>query len=678
MTSGRFKIAVAGGVFCLLTSTCVLRTSPLPKPDAVDPYWTREGIETSLTIHGRDFSPRRHASFVEPGRSRLSVEFTAWIGDHALADVTFVDSETLTATLIAGLGEGSYDLTVIDPAGQSGTLTTAFTVLTRQPPNEDADGDGCPDESDEHPFVDGPDTDGDGTDDDCDPDDDGDSVNDDVDIAPLDRFRCGDADADTCDDCAVSGGPPLVNDDGPDSDGDGVCDQGGALLEIFEAPPFGDGTAFAFLVDYAGKIYLGPTRDGSGAVRVNPDGSAPESISFAFEPEVGEHVNSCDLPPTCTPPYPSIGHTGCTLGSAECGPDNENGRGLFWSGRMGGNEWLAIAGSLVGERLRYIYMTTDTGVSLSLAYLRIDAVLGGATRSVSAAHFLGGDLYMGLPDQGGRRPYVVVLETEPTNPGFAAIPPDDIESLHAEDIVRIGLDGTPPNPDPTGTLIIDWIGEFSERLYLANNGGCARATVAAPRQPGDFVDCTPSAAAYAAEESIATGKIADIEPADRATPQMAAFGGRLYMGRNTTSGPQLWSCEPGQDSHCDPEDWSLIASSPVHDNLSQFDNPNNTRVTLIVATPTHLWVGFDNSVDGLVVFRSATTNPTVRADFSGNLGCSAAGHPTTCEGLSKNGFGAADNSRILDSAAIDVGGQEFLYLVTGDGASEVRVFRLHD
>ncbi|NIV26179.1 MAG: hypothetical protein GWN45_02095, partial [Gammaproteobacteria bacterium] len=39
---------------------------------------------------------------------------------------------------------------------------------------------------------------------------------------PLDPFLCGDADLDTCEDC-TSGVSDLFN-DGPDQDGDGLCD----------------------------------------------------------------------------------------------------------------------------------------------------------------------------------------------------------------------------------------------------------------------------------------------------------------------------------------------------------------------------------------------------------------------------------------------------------------------
>ncbi len=55
-------------------------------------------------------------------------------------------------------------------------------------------------------------------------DTDGDGVPDGEDDFPNDPLRCGDADVDTCDDCTTGTRDPL--DDGPDADGDGICDAG--------------------------------------------------------------------------------------------------------------------------------------------------------------------------------------------------------------------------------------------------------------------------------------------------------------------------------------------------------------------------------------------------------------------------------------------------------------------
>ncbi|MEW5923037.1 MAG: thrombospondin type 3 repeat-containing protein [Candidatus Zixiibacteriota bacterium] len=107
---------------------------------------------------------------------------------------------------------------------------------------EDLDGDQCDDCAvgtddygplpDNNPSNDGTDTDGDGLCDVGDPDDDNDGVTDAADTAPLNPDICQDSDGDGCDDCAVGTddfGPlpdNLPNNDGTDTDADGMCDVG--------------------------------------------------------------------------------------------------------------------------------------------------------------------------------------------------------------------------------------------------------------------------------------------------------------------------------------------------------------------------------------------------------------------------------------------------------------------
>ena len=70
----------------------------------------------------------------------------------------------------------------------------------------------------------GPDSDGDGLADVCDDDDDDDGFKDASDRDPLDEFSCNDMEGDGCDDCV--GGSFAPFDDGPNADGDHLCDEG--------------------------------------------------------------------------------------------------------------------------------------------------------------------------------------------------------------------------------------------------------------------------------------------------------------------------------------------------------------------------------------------------------------------------------------------------------------------
>lgn len=118
-----------------------------------------------------------------------------------------------------GLGDGTN--------GNPGCIHPAVDSLDSDPSQcGDTDKDSCDDcdASTFDPLADGTDTDSDGLCDAGDPDDDEDGVLDEQDIDPLRANLCTDADADGCDDCSVSGGPPDISNDGVDTDKDGACD----------------------------------------------------------------------------------------------------------------------------------------------------------------------------------------------------------------------------------------------------------------------------------------------------------------------------------------------------------------------------------------------------------------------------------------------------------------------
>jgi hypothetical protein len=314
----------------------------------------------------------------------------------------------------------------------------------------------------------------------------------------------------------------------------------------------------------------------------------------------------------------------------------------------------------------------------------LTSFLGGQTRGFSAALFFGDRLYLGFPDTGGNRPYLLALQRFPTQaPGYEASQGLDAEDLKAENMPGIGQGGTPPNR--ANMQMIDTLIAFQDRLYLANNGGCVRSTTATPRSygsaVGDWAPCTPSEPAYLQRASRTTLKTADLEPADRAVPRMAVFQGRLYLARNTAVGPQLFACDPSRTApaaDCDPGDWSLVVPNSAGDTLlTQFDDPANSSVSSLAATASHLYVGFDNSTRGAVLLRTSAATPRTQADFQGRDGCSAASRATGCEGLGGDGLGVGA-SRFFDALAQEEDGTGAVYLTAGDGAGPVRVFRVAD
>jgi photosystem II stability/assembly factor-like uncharacterized protein len=127
--------AVLTSMAALLVLLCLMgRASPgvpgpaLAAPLASDPVVTDvepssapNDLDTSIIITGTGFSA---------GLSGMLVitQPMAYLGDTALEDTSWVSTTTLEATAPWGMDPGVYTLTVVNPDGESGSLTDAFTV----------------------------------------------------------------------------------------------------------------------------------------------------------------------------------------------------------------------------------------------------------------------------------------------------------------------------------------------------------------------------------------------------------------------------------------------------------------------------------------------------------------------------------------------------------------------
>lgn len=160
------------------------------------------------------------------------------IYDKALADPTHcadLDSDTCDECASGFVSETSDDGPDIDHDGKcdagdldddgDGVVDTKDSSPTNKLICADVDKDGC-DECSTGTTADlendGPDADKDGLCDASDDDQDNDGASNAADTAPNDPKKCHDTDNDGCDECA-SGELAGVDDDGPDADGDGIC-----------------------------------------------------------------------------------------------------------------------------------------------------------------------------------------------------------------------------------------------------------------------------------------------------------------------------------------------------------------------------------------------------------------------------------------------------------------------
>jgi hypothetical protein len=174
--------------------------------------------------------------------------------------------------------------------------------------------------------------------------------------------------------------------------------------------------------------------------------------------------------------------------------------------------------------------------------------------------------------------------------------------------------------------------------------------------------CKPSDPAWTGSPAltpVSTSRTSDLAPSDKAVPQMAVFNGRLYLARNTTSGPQLWVCTPLLNLPCSPAGWSLVApNGSGNPQLTQFDDSSLQTISLLVATSQHLYLGYDASA-GIKLYRSNSSAPATRADFSG---------------WDLRGFGNGV-TQIVDGKALAFAGRDFLYLAGRAGTGPVQVYR---
>lgn len=107
---------------------CAASPDLTPRPARLTPGGGPSGVTATVTITGAGFLPRVVQS-ASGGPQSVDTTHRAWLDDVELADVTWVDTGTLRATVPAGLPLGPHALTVENALGRRGTLPAAWTVI---------------------------------------------------------------------------------------------------------------------------------------------------------------------------------------------------------------------------------------------------------------------------------------------------------------------------------------------------------------------------------------------------------------------------------------------------------------------------------------------------------------------------------------------------------------------
>jgi len=459
--------------------------------------------------------------------------------------------------------------------------------------------------------------------------------------------------------------------------------------------PFGDGTAVAALAVRGGRLLVGPGQDGATFWRLDPTSGASERLGVELAVDDGAS-QAGNAGWRGSPPARTFGAVGCSPNSLACGPDNEDGRGALAAGSFSGAEWLLYAGAS-NVKARYAYLSAGEASPLRFRAVDLDAILPATSVAATALAFApsataGDRVYLAFTDKIDKKsPHLVALSTAPTADVLDAAAPGDAVDLGVFTAPGIGGDaGLLSNPDPQPR--VEALAWFRDRLYLATGSAILRSAVTVPGPyasgSGDWAPATPVTTSWLLRRGLTARASAGLTPADRAVPAMAQFGACgdgpcLFAARNVEGAgglvlPQLHRCDPsrsGAPDACDVGDWSLAAGNGGgrDPTLTQLDDASNGPVTLLLATPAHLYLGFDNATTGLQIWR--TSGPTGGpSDFTGHGGC-AAGSPG-CVGLGGHGFGDPTVTRILDARAVTSGGTTTLYVLAGDAAGPVRLFAL--
>src|SRR5690242_3730388 len=118
---------------CLVGCTAGERPAP-PSVTSVEPAVGFSGEAVPVTLHGECFFVRGTRSIGK--QSSVDATFSAYLGDIALEDVTFVNERTLTARVPQGVPPGRYALVVEGPYGRSEALPEAYSSWPVQPREE--------------------------------------------------------------------------------------------------------------------------------------------------------------------------------------------------------------------------------------------------------------------------------------------------------------------------------------------------------------------------------------------------------------------------------------------------------------------------------------------------------------------------------------------------------------
>lgn len=431
--------------------------------------------------------------------------------------------------------------------------------------------------------------------------------------------------------------------------------------------PFADGSTFTWSFVYGGKVYLGTNDYNNAAFRFDPDGNNSVLVSFDF-------VDGIIGTPSC-PDSTMFGYGTTPVCGTNMGYNGE--RGVVGFNAMtvtvgGTNHEILITGPLK-DGVTHGYFTQDLDTTLDWTPVSFSVTGGGNTKSIQTVYAVDNHFYLGFSSSLSTQSPILSHHVVTVSGGNVniAIGDDDMTMPKTP-----ALGGAPAGGNLATYIGIDAIIKYKDHLYIANNGGIRYSSNFSDSFNSNSVLSTPSTLAGT---TLWLPGLEKVSPGEKGVPILLIYNEKLYMARNVTSGTpnnyarlrgELWKCDPtrgGLDTTnpdtCEPEDWTRIISG------SETDLPGGgagAAISLLQNNGTgKLYVGFDNAVDGVSVWRIASINPSGTTGTMVSAGWARQGLP----GLSNS------HKKLYSSATINDGTYDYIYLTAGDDSNAIKVYR---
>ncbi len=388
------------------------------------------------------------------------------------------------------------------------------------------------------------------------------------------------------------------------------------------------------------------------------------------------------------------------------GPNQEKGLVGFNSGILTGLSNLEIltAGPLK-QNVGYSYFTQDIDSQLNWVACPMPSFTGGAnTASANLQYTFGDSYYVGMASKHGiQAPFLIRQQLINSSGTLSCQTAGSTAELGVNGVKPLGKAAAGDNPATSGATVgIDSMIYIpagggptpTDTFYIANNGGMNYST-GAPTSSASFnsaglnggvgnpiLDNTylgttngPTLVLpYGNPSDTNVGGLGKIRPGQKGVPFLTVYKNVMYMARNlgqsqtsvletVNNGAELWKCS----ANCTTQtNWKKALT------ISNFSGgANNLAISVLTVNGGALYVGLDNTIDGVRIFR--TTVSEIDSDNSGNDGHNDFVQQTTAGLTNPINF-----KYFFSSTSMTKGSYSYIYVTVMDGKNAINVARQVD